>query len=168
MKGRKPKPTHLKVVAGNPGKRPLNDREPQFTLARITPPRHLSKTARAEWRRVLKELQVQGVVTVVDRAALAAYCQAYARWADAEDAFAAMQTEAAKKGDLSKALLVKTKTGNYIQNPLVGACNRAMELMLRAAVEIGMTPSARSRIVQTPGVRRPHNPFENNGRRAGS
>ena len=27
-RGRKPKPTALKVLEGNPGKRPLNDREP--------------------------------------------------------------------------------------------------------------------------------------------
>ncbi|MDC9743941.1 phage terminase small subunit P27 family, partial [Proteus mirabilis] len=28
MAGRRPKPTHLKVVTGNPGKRKLNDKEP--------------------------------------------------------------------------------------------------------------------------------------------
>jgi len=35
MAGRRPKPTHLKVVTGNPGKRKLNDKEP--TPAREIP-----------------------------------------------------------------------------------------------------------------------------------
>lgn len=44
------------------------------------PPEHLNDAARAEWRRVIKSLDV----TTLDVAALAVYCQAYARWAEAE------------------------------------------------------------------------------------
>jgi P27 family predicted phage terminase small subunit len=80
-----------------------------------------------------------GLMTEIDRAALAGYCQAYGRWVQAERALARM----GEKDLLTGALMIKTSNGNAIQNPLVGTANKAMELMLRAASEFGMTPSAR-------------------------
>ena len=38
MRGRKPTPTHLKLVRGNPGKRPLNASEPKPQLTLPSPP----------------------------------------------------------------------------------------------------------------------------------
>mgnify|MGYP000913998384 FL=1 len=139
MAGRKPKPTALKELAGNPGKRPLNEREPKPTAKLPTAPKHLTSAARAEWRRMGKELLALGVLTSVDRAALAAYCVAYARWAEAE-------VQVAKLGTV-----VKTSNGNLIQNPYLAVANRAMEYMTKLATEFGMTPSSRSRVqVQAP------------------
>jgi P27 family predicted phage terminase small subunit len=82
------------------------------------------------------------MLTGLDRAALAAYCQAYGRWITAERALGEM----AKRDQLTAGLLVKTTNGNAIQNPLVGTANKAMSDMVRYAAEFGMTPSARSRI----------------------
>ncbi len=87
-----------------------------------------------------------GVLTTLDRAAFAVYCQAYGRWVRAERALEAM----AVKEPATQALLMKTKSGNLIQNPLVGTANKAMDVLLKAATELGMTPSVRSRI-ETPG-----------------
>lgn len=134
MAGRKPKPTALKELAGNPGKRPLNRSEPKPAATLPTCPRHLTGEARREWRRMGGELARMGVVTVVDRAALAAYCQAWARWVDAEGQVAKLGT------------IVKTANGNLIQNPYLAVANRAMEQMTRLAAEFGMTPSSRSRV----------------------
>lgn len=142
MRGRKPKPTHLKVIAGNPGKRPLNPLEPIPARNLPSPPSELNGDARVEWGRVSEELYRMGLLTGVDRAALAAYCQAYGRWVQAERTIAEM----AKKDALTGGLLVKTTNGNAIQNPLVGIANKAMADMMRYAAEFGMTPSARSRI----------------------
>ena len=36
--GPKPKPTHLKIITGNPGKRPLNHDEPEVIEPLGTPP----------------------------------------------------------------------------------------------------------------------------------
>lgn len=80
------------------------------------------------------ELARMGVVTVVDRAALAAYCQAWSRWVDSEAQVARLGT------------IVKTANGNLIQNPYLAVANRAMEQMTRLAAEFGMTPSSRSRV----------------------
>ena len=142
MQGRRPKPTALKLIDGNPGGRPLNDLEPQPVVGAPTCPAHLSPTAKAEWKRLAQQLESLGIISQLDRAAFAAYCQAYARWVQAEKAIAKM----AEKDQLTGGLMIKTSNGNAIQNPLVGIANKAMADMVRYAAEFGMTPSARSRI----------------------
>jgi hypothetical protein len=76
MAGRKPKPTVLKLITGNPGRRPLNRREPKLRPGIPSCPPHLSPEAKREWSRVIPLLAECRLVTEVDRAALAAYCQA--------------------------------------------------------------------------------------------
>lgn len=141
-RGRKPKPTHLKLVTGNPGKRKLNESEAKPAPHLPTAPPHLSKEARAEWDRLAEQLYRAGLLSGVDRAALAAYCQAWSRWVQAETAIARM----AERDTLTGGLMVKTSNGNAVQNPLVGTANKAMADVMRYAAEFGMTPSARSRI----------------------
>ena len=136
MRGRKPKPTAIKQLAGNPGKRPLNDAEAAPALLDGIPyaPRHLTKEGQAEWRRIVAELDAAGLVTVIDLGPLEGYCAAYGRWVRAE-------TELKETG-----LLVRTVNGNVIQNPILSIANKALDQMMRAAAEFGMTPSARSRV----------------------
>lgn len=143
-RGRKPKPTGLKVITGNPGKRALNKAEPKPTIPLGDPPAHLSKDAIEEWDRVTGELVASKIATGLDVQALAAYCQAYGRWAEAERTLAKMKNEAG-------GLIIKTTSGNLIQNPLVGVANKAMADMVRYAAEFGMTPSARSRVEMVGG-----------------
>jgi P27 family predicted phage terminase small subunit len=145
--GRKPKPTHLKLITGaRLAAAGLTPREPKVARARLTPPAHLSVEACVEWERIAEELYSVGLMTPLDRAAVAAYCQAYGRWQQAENALAAM----AARDELTHALMIKTSNGNAIQNPLVGTANKAAIDMVRYAAELGMTPSARSRIAATP------------------
>ena len=49
-RGRKPKPTALKELEGNPGKRPLNDREPKPEKKAPPCPKWLNDDAKKEWR----------------------------------------------------------------------------------------------------------------------
>ena len=119
MRGLKPTPTHLKLIKGNPGKRRINEREPVPTADLPSAPTHLSDGAKVEWGRVSEELYRLGLLTGVDRAALAAYCQAYARWAQAENAIAEM----AKRDELTGGLMIKTTNGNAIPNQHVGTAN---------------------------------------------
>lgn len=144
--GRKPKPTALKLVTGNPGKRPLPKKEAVVALSEPTPPAFLCDDAKVEWGRVCSALFAAGLMTELDRAALSAYCAAYGRWAQAERA---INTMAGKDG-INAALLIKTKEGNAIQNPLVGIANKARADVVRFAAEFGMTPSARTRVTATP------------------
>lgn len=86
MRGRRTLPTAAKELTGNPRKPPLNLDEPQ--PPRIIPncPKHLDENARKEWRRISLELHRLNLLTIVDRAALAAYCpRAWGRWVEAEE-----------------------------------------------------------------------------------
>ena len=141
-RGPKPKPTALKLIRGTERAARRNPAEPRPPPAMPDPPEHLSDEARAEWSRVIDQLCAAGIVTGIDRAALGAYCQAYGRWVQAEDALARM----AGKDAHTAGLMIRTQGGNAIQNPLVGTANKAMADMMRYATEFGMTPSARTRI----------------------
>jgi P27 family predicted phage terminase small subunit len=142
MRGRKPKPTHLKAITGNPGKRRLNEDEPTPEPAVPDCPPELSPAAQREWDRLVGELAKLNLLTQLDRAALAAYCGAYALWAEA--------TEAIQKF----GVMVKSPTGFPIQSPYVSIANRQAEIMLRISSEFGFTPASRGRI-STP---KPHEP----------
>lgn len=141
-RGRKPTPSHLKLVTGNPGRRQMNKAEPKPPVRKLTPPASLLPDARVEWDRVADDLVRSGLITVADAAALAVYCTAYGRWVQAERVLA----KAAKNDPVFEGLLIKTPSGAVIQNPALGARNKAASDLLKAAAELGMTPSARSRV----------------------
>ena len=147
MAGRKPLPTALKVLRGNPGKRPLNMGEAKPTPDTGNVSRWMDAEAKAEWRRVVTELRRMGLLTIVDRAALEAYCQTYARWRWAEDAIRV------------QGHVYFTATGFWKERPEVGIAERALNLMKAYMVEFGMTPSSRSRI-SLPTPKQAEDPFE--------
>ena len=132
--GRKPVPTALKVLRGNPGKRPLNDGEPLPERHLPPPPRHLSAAARREWKRLGQELLILGLVTTIDTGALAMYCQAWGRWLEAEEALR-------KYG-----VMVKSPNGLPMQSPYLAVANKAMEQMRSLLAEFGMSPASRTRV----------------------
>jgi len=136
MKGRKPIPRKIKALRGNPDRRKPKGQEPAPAPVIPTCPGHLSDAAKQEWLRIVPELSACGLLTQIDRAALAAYCQAYGRWVAAEAAMS--------KGGLGP--VVMTDKGNLIQNPYLPVANRAMEQMRQFIIEFGMTPSSRSRV----------------------
>lgn len=76
-----------------------------------------------------------GLLTEIDRAALAAYCQAYGRWVEAE-------RNVQKYG----TVMISPDKGWPIQSPYLAIANKALEQMHKYLVEFGMTPSSRSRI----------------------
>lgn len=169
IRGVKPRPTYLKLLEGNPGKRALPANEPKPEPLKVVPdpPSHLSPEAREEWARLAPVMVAQRLLTAIDVGAFASYCQAYGRWVQAERAITKMRA----RDELTDALMIRTTGGNAIQNPLVGVANRAHELMLKTAIEFGMTPSARTRVeggsgaIGTPAMTSPANAFARNGRR---
>ena len=134
------KPTRLKEVQGNPGKRALNRREPRPEQGPMPQcPRWLVGAARAEWHRVARQLYNIGLLTQVDRGVLALYCVAWGHWVEAE---------AARRGQPD---VVETTNGNLVMNPWVSVSVKAGQDVLKYAAQLGMTPAARSRIaVETP------------------
>lgn len=137
MRGRKPTPTVLKLVAGNPGKRPLNMREPKPVIAIPTCPAHLMPTAKAEWKRLARYLHDLGIISELDRSALAAYCQVYGRWVEAE-----------RKLKETPSLL-RTPAGYVQPSPWLAISNKNLELMHKFMSELGLSPVSRSRVSTT-------------------
>src|SRR5688572_4754536 len=126
MRGRKPKPSHLKLLEGNPGRRPSNPNEPQPPPAMPTCPAHLCPSAKAEWKRLARQLHVLGILTMLDRSVLAGYCQAYGRWVEAE-----------RKLKETPAIL-KMPSGYIQQNPWLTISNKQLELMHKYMSELGL------------------------------
>jgi P27 family predicted phage terminase small subunit len=132
------KPTVVKLLQGNPGRRPLNKQEPKPKVEIPPCPQHLSKLAKEEWRRMSVQLHAVGMLTAIDRAALAAYCQSWGRWIEAE-----WHLEA-------EGLAVTTADDNLKPSPWLSIADKAMHMMHRYLTEFGMTPGSRSRVKAEP------------------
>ena len=130
----KPKPTHLKVVTGNPGKRKLSKLEPRPKSKLPAPLAELNDDGRAEWRRLTKELGALGMTTGMDWQALTTYCVAHQLWREA------------LRHVLDQGSMVRSPKGFPLQNPYMAVVNKQAELMLKLAGEFGFTPSARARM----------------------
>ena len=138
-RGRKPTPTAIKELEGNPGKRKLNENEPKPERKAPACPKWLDKDARKEWHRLAKKMEAIGVLTEVDMAAFAAYCQSYARWKEAEEFITEHGT------------LVRTPSGYWQQVPQVSIAQTYMKQMGKFATEFGLTPASRSRLIAAAG-----------------
>ena len=148
MRGRKPKPTSIRLLEGNPGRRPLNDREPDAPEGVPDCPDYLDDVAKAEWFRTAAVLSEMGLLSRADRTALAAYCVAYARWVEAE-------AQVKRYGTIVKS----PEKGFPMKSPYLTVADQALETMRKLMVEFGLTPSSRSRI-RTPDRDGPVSDFD--------
>ena len=130
-----------KKLEGNPGKRKLNTKEPNPGKGSARPALPwLLPEAKTEWIRLSEKLNQMGVLTEINRSVFAAYCQSYARWKEAQEHIN------------SEGATYETENGMQRPNPWVAICNTEQRLMMQAASEFGLTPSARSRIMAASGV----------------
>lgn len=155
-RGPTPKPTILRVVEGQGKSKDAAKNEAQPALRMPTPPAEViaHKDALAEWKRIGPELYRLGLISELDRAVFSQYCLAWARLQEAERAIQAEAlADARRRGKRkvnSAGLMILTSNGNLIQNPAVGIANVAASNVLRYARELGLTPSARTRIEARP------------------
>ena len=138
-RGRKPKPTALKILEGNPGKRPLNENEPIPPKGSVKCPSWLEPEAKKEWKRLAPSLEAMGVLTQVDLTAFAGYCQAYARWREAEEFLT------------QHGSIFKTPSGYVQQVPQVSIAQQNLKIMQSFCSEFGLTPATRARIIAAGG-----------------
>lgn len=146
--GRRPAPTALKVLRGNPGKRPINANEPTMPPAGATfddPPPALADDAAAilEWRRVAPLLRAAGLVTESERAALTALCQQWSRYL------------AAHAQVMTLGMCLETAKGVPIPNPYLLVADRALAHCQRMWNELGLTPAGRARASKVPPAANP-------------
>ena len=133
-RGRPRIPTNLHILHGNPGKRPLNDAEPQPEVKIPEPPPIIKGVALEEWNRVAPCLLSLGLISDLSRSCLAGYCLAFARWIEAEEKYA----EGPK--------IYKTESGYPIVDPWRGVADKALEQMHKFARGFGLDPESMTRI----------------------
>ena len=141
------KPTRLKELEGNPGKRALPKNEPKPELGAPEMPAWLPEDAKAEWKRVAPELSRLGLLARIDGSSLAAYCEAFSRWKQAVELMG------------REGITFVTAGGYAAQHPAVGIANKAKVDMLRFGREFGLTPSSRGRM-NLPGEKPEEDPME--------
>ena len=142
MPGPPRKPTALRILEGNPSKRPLPKNEPKPDPSLPECPEWLMEEAKKEWNRVAPELNRLGLLTVLDRTALAAYCQSYAKWKQAEEFIQRYGTTyRTKKVDSGGQVYVYSQ-----QHAEVGIANQCLKQIRAFCAEFGLTPASRARM----------------------
>lgn len=148
QRGPQPKPTLLKLIQGNPGKRPLNMADgvnPEVAIPDA--PRHLNKDARKEWKRISAELYSLGLISRLDRAALSLYCQAWGQLVMLEESLnRKMAQHVEKDEDPARALYFITDKGYEGQTVMVQMINTLRQQVSTFLKAFGMDPSSRSRV----------------------
>jgi len=150
--GSRKKPTPLKILQGTTRADRQNPDEPMPDPSIPEPPKHLNDEALAEWNRISKELFKLGLLSEIDRSALAAYCVVWSRWVEAETRLK------------QEPLIIVSKNEQPYQNPALGIANKALEKMRSFLIEFGMTPSSRSKVIASKREeKKQDNPFEKFG-----
>ena len=134
MKGRPPVPTALRILHGNPSRRPLNEEEPKPETEIPECPDGLDKVGQDEWERITGHLYQLNMVADMDLAVLYGYCHSF-------EQFIKSATDLKKTG-----FLVKAPSGYPIVNPLLSINNKAKAMMLKFAQELGLSVVQRTKI----------------------
>lgn len=150
MRGRKPTPTVIRLVNGNPGRRPINADEPQpGALDSVCPPEIADDPlAVAEWQRgIVPAIEIKQI-TAADRTLAIAHCVLWSTWQS-------QLADAAKH-----AHVIAAGPNNYpMPNPARVMANKTMMMLAKIDSELGFTPTSRSRVT-TAGKLSPDNPLQ--------
>jgi len=142
LRGPKAKPTSIKTLLGNPGRRPLNEHEPVAPLASIAPPKLLRANARPYWDDLAPVLIAMRVLTSADVPAFARYCNLLARYKELDDLLMT-------KGSTGTTYPIKDangKTRGVAEWPMAWELRQLLNQLLVHEREFGLTPSSRSKL----------------------
>jgi P27 family predicted phage terminase small subunit len=153
--GRRPKPTHLSLIDGNPGKRKLNDQEPEPVgdLCATEPPDWLDADQKDGWRYAISNAPA-GMLKLLDRSMLTV-------WVVAESYHRKAVEACNRYGLVTKS----PNVGALQQNPYLAIANKQAQIMQSASAELGFSPSSRSRVKIPESGRTSQNPFDEFARR---
>jgi len=140
-RGPKKKPTHLRLLEGNPGRLPINEAEPVSDMPAIKPSIVAAdEIASLEWDRVLAAMP-PGLYGALDTTMLAAYALAWSMLVKS-------QVDVAENGLTITTHVTNKVTGEvYVSdvksNPALRSWKAATETILRCADKLGLHPGAR-------------------------
>lgn len=136
--GRPPVPTAIKIMRGNPGRRPMPKREPKPQLiVGAKPPSWVRGRARRAWSQISVLLIDMRVLTVADVPALSLLCNVLAEYIEA--------SEAVRKFGMTYES--STQNGTIIRpRPEVAIAADSWRRAMAAMVQFGLTPSSRAKV----------------------
>ena len=186
MRGRKPLPSKVIELKGGSKHthRPPRTGEPKPPSGIPLCPKHLDKEARKIWKKTAKILSPVGIITKIDVAVLARYCQGSAKLTILKEELNTIKNPVTEYDNLTVRArqyrieyerwndarketakgLFKLEGGKFIENPYLkverqsftqmmitenkirSELNTIDDQMRRDEVEMGMTPSSRSRV----------------------
>lgn len=144
-RGPPPQPTRLRLLRGNPGKRGVGGREPTPASRNPACPAWLRPEVKRIWRGTVATLRELNIITRVDRDALTAYCQSYARWKAAEQFLE-------QHGEVYPVRDEKGTIRCMRAYPQVRIAMDMLSVLRSYQQEFGMTPSARTRVEVGPRI----------------
>jgi P27 family predicted phage terminase small subunit len=142
MKGRKPKPSALRLLEGNPGKRPINENEPHPEPGIPPAPEHLSARAKSAWDAISVKLDKVGILTEMDDWALEQLCENYAEIVELR--------EEIKHNGRFQTVTNKLGESRTVNSPAWSQLADAEKRFRGMLEQFGLTPSARTRVKATP------------------
>ena len=128
-------PSNLKLLRGNPGKRPISKNEPKPRPITPDAPEYLSPLALRRWNELLPELEIIGTLTIIDADIFGLYCVA---WADIVELTADIEEN-------GRSYEVGTN-GALSSRPEVAMLNRAKDDIRRFGAELGIGAAARTKV----------------------
>ena len=138
MTGRKPVPTALRLLHGNPRQHAINQNEPKPGPGLLECPDWLSDRAKRMFNELVELLGEMKVLTQADQLALELLCEAYAEYRDAREVVMA-------EGPTYEC--VTTNGGTMIRaRPEVGIAADAWRRVKSMVSEFGLTPSSRVKL----------------------
>ena len=139
-RGRKPKPTSLKILAGTRSDR-INHSEPVVPADRFDPPSWLEGPALVKWHELAPQLVTAGVARNLDVDSLARYCWTWHQWQK--------HSRLCERG--ADVLVMKDESTGKVRYAQVAPSATLVvkygAILARLESEFGMTPSSRSSIV---------------------
>ncbi len=159
-RGPKSTPNVIKLLRGNPGKRPLNLSDGiNPPIATPSPPDWLSPQSKKEWRRISAELEELGLISEIDKASLSTYCQTWGDLCELERAMASKRRKVmgqTAKDELAEKLgdmyFWTTPTGFQRESALHRKIVEMRSELDRYVKNFGLNPSARARVTPSSNV----------------
>ncbi|MFA5433390.1 MAG: P27 family phage terminase small subunit [Candidatus Paceibacterota bacterium] len=131
----KPTPPNLKLIMGNPGKRPL-PKGPDLSSDLPDPPEWITGYALDEWNRIANKLHINGYLNDCTRGLFAALCQQYKMLRIAVEE----QNRYISETGNASAVTTETTNGNIIQNTIIGTINSVTKVYEKLCTDFGLNP----------------------------
>lgn len=142
-KGRPPHPLGIRLLRGNPGKRPIREDLPRPRAQAPRRPAHLTGYARRWWEQTVPALVQLGIVSAIDRTALELAASTYQEWRELTDAIADAGGPVYSSRTLAGEVV-------YRSRPEVVMRARAGRELVALLQDFGCTPAGRMKIGSRP------------------